>query len=116
MSRSETVYLKHVLDEALYLIESRKKTTYEVFLKDRTLKYAFVRSLEIIGEATKNLSIDLRQQYSDVAWREMAGTRDRLSHRYFDVDYDIVWNIVVVEIPKLAIAVERIIGEKEAQK
>lgn len=67
MSRSETVFLKHILNEAIYLIESSKKTTYEAFMEDRTLKYAFVRSLEIIGEATKNLSTDLRQQYSYVA-------------------------------------------------
>jgi uncharacterized protein with HEPN domain len=62
------------------------------FLQDETLKRAFVRSLEIIGEAVKKVPEDFRAKYSQVEWRKMAGTRDRLIHDYLGVDYELVWD------------------------
>ena len=70
MSRSETEYLRHILDEANYLAEASNAVTWEAFSEDETLKRAFVRSIEVIGEATKNLSGDLRAQNSEVPWRD----------------------------------------------
>lgn len=109
MSRSETEYLRHILDEALYLAETSEGLSEERFQNDETLKRAFVRSLEIIGEATKNLSDDLRARHPDVEWRAMAGMRDRLIHGYFGVDYEIVWDVVERKIPELIRAVEAIL-------
>jgi len=73
------------------------------------LKRAFVRSLEIIGEATKNVSVELGQKYSHIDWRAMAGMRDRLIHRYFGIDYDIVWDVVINKVPLLRQEVQQII-------
>lgn len=109
MSRSETEYLRHILDEAHYLAETSEGLSEERFQNDETLKRAFVRSLEIIGEATKNLSDDLRARHPDVEWRAMAGMRDRLIHGYFGVDYEIVWDVVERKIPELIRAVEAIL-------
>jgi uncharacterized protein with HEPN domain len=81
----------------------------EGFLKDEVLKRAFVRSLEIIGEAVRNLPSDLKQSYPRINWRAIAGTRDKLIHNYFGVDYDIVWDIVTNKIPLLKIEIENIL-------
>jgi uncharacterized protein with HEPN domain len=81
----------------------------EDFLKDEVLKRAFVRSLEIIGEAVRNLPSDLKQSYPQINWRAIAGTRDKLIHNYFGVDYDIVWDIVTNKIPSLKIEIENIL-------
>jgi uncharacterized protein with HEPN domain len=81
----------------------------ETFLQDETLKRAFARSLEIIGEAVKLLPNDLKQRYSQLEWRVMAGMRDRLIHGYFGVDYDIVWDVVLNKIPVLQREVEYIL-------
>ncbi len=71
------------------------------FLHDETLKRAFVRSLEGIGEATKQIPDGLKQKYSYVEWRAIAGMRDRLIHGYFGVDYDVVWDAVTNNVPIL---------------
>jgi uncharacterized protein with HEPN domain len=109
MSLSSLEYLQHILDEMAYLRERTKGLNKDDFIQDETLKRAFVRSLEIIGEATKNVSADLRQKYSHVDWRAMAGMRDRLIHRYFGIDYDIVWDVVINKVPLLQQEIQQII-------
>lgn len=95
MSLLSLEYLRHILDETIYLEDRAKGLSKDGFVQDETLKKAFVRSLEIIGEATKNIPTELRQQYSHIDWRAMAGMRDRLIHRYFGIDYDLVWDVVI---------------------
>jgi len=70
-------------------------------MADETLKRAFVRSIEIIGEAVNRLPDEFRSEQSAIDWRAIAGTRDKLIHDYFGIDYDIVWDIVSNEIPEL---------------
>jgi uncharacterized protein with HEPN domain len=72
-----------------------------LFLADETLKRAFVRSIEIIGEATKHVPDDFRARHPQLEWRAMAGMRDRLIHGYFGVDYELVWDVVVHKVPIL---------------
>ena len=109
MSRSSLEYLRHILDETMYLTDHAQGLSKERFMQDETLQRAFVRSLEVIGEATKNISAELRQKYSHIDWRAIAGMRDRLIHHYFGVDYDIVWDAVTNRIPSLQQEIQRII-------
>jgi uncharacterized protein with HEPN domain len=101
MSFESRDYLRHILIEADYLVERSAGLSYDVFVADETLRRAFVRSLEIIGEAAKRVSEDFRTQHPMVEWRAMAGMRDRLIHDYFGVDFELVWDVVHRRIPEL---------------
>lgn len=101
MSKFPEEYLRHILDEINYLTESSKNLDEAKFSRNETLQKAFVRSLEIIGEATKNLPQEFIDSHSEVEWKSIASMRDKLIHHYFGVDYEIVWDVVKTEIPKL---------------
>lgn len=112
MPLSPVEYLRHIRDETEYLIERSRGLEKDEFLQDETLKRAFVRSIEIIGEATKQIPDDLRQKYDHIEWRAMAGMRDRLIHGYFGVDYDIVWDVVINKVPALRQEIEQILKKE----
>ena len=85
-------------------------------MRDAILKRAFVRSIEIIGEASKRIPDDLKQKYSHLEWQAMAGMRDRLIHGYFGVDYDIVWDVVINKIPMLHRAIKETIEAESSSQ
>lgn len=109
MSSEPPEVLLHILEEADYLAQHSGDISREEFRSDETLKRAFVRSLEVIGEATKKLPRDFREEHSEVEWRSMAGMRDRLIHDYLGVDYDLVWEVVAHKIPELRNAIHRMV-------
>jgi len=115
MSVSPLEYLRHILDEATFLTERGEGLRKEDLVGDETLKRAFVRSLEIIGEATKKLSDDMREKYAHLEWRSMAGMRDKLIHDYFGVDYDLVWDVVTNKIPKLRQDIQDILDRESTR-
>ena len=90
MSKEPKEYLRHIQDECLYIISVTENLLFEDFIENETLKRAVVRSLEIIGEATKKIPADIKEQWSDVPWRNIAGMRDRLIHDYIGINYAIV--------------------------
>ena len=111
MSFEPREYLRHILAEAIYLLEHSRNVSRSEFLESETLRRAFVRSLEIIGEAAKRVPDDVRQRYSAVDWRAMAGLRDRLIRGYFGIDHDLVWDVIVNKVPELRREMERILGQ-----
>ena len=106
MSKLPEEYLRHILKEVEYLLVETEGLEAGDFLKDETKMRAFARSLEIIGEAAKQVNEDYRKIHSDVDWKAMSGMRDRLIHHYFGVDYEIVWDVVTSEIPKLKMQIQ----------
>ncbi len=110
MHKDPVEYLKHILDECKFI---KSVITPELkkddFLIDETLKRAVIRSLEIIGEATKKISADVKYNWSSISWKNMAGMRDRLIHDYMGVNYSIVWDVVKNKIPELYDQIENII-------
>lgn len=111
--KQDEVFIRHILDEIDFLIDSSKGLEYDGLIKDETLKRAFVRSLEVIGEAAKNISSELRQKHPDIEWRELTGLRDKLIHKYFGVKWEIVWDVVKSKIPQLKERIEGVLEEME---
>lgn len=98
--------------EAIHRIQSYTSgLTFDSFLADTKTQDAVIRNLEIIGEATKNISATLREQYPEVPWKSMAGVRDRLVHQYFGVNLDVVWHIAIGELENIALHLERILKD-----
>lgn len=83
------------------------------FLRDETLKRAFVRSLEVMGEAVKQIPDSVRQKHTGVEWRAIAGMRDRLIHAYYGVNYRTVWDAVTNNVPALAENIELILTRND---
>ncbi|TGL62361.1 HepT-like ribonuclease domain-containing protein [Leptospira sarikeiensis] len=94
-------YLSHIKSEIEFLKSKSKDLTSATFLQDEVVKRAFVRSIEIIGEAAGKVSDRFKNKYPEVEWRKLSATRNHLIHGYFVVDYDIVWDLVVSKIPIL---------------
>lgn len=99
--KEDSVYIKHVLDAINDIDEFVKGMNKETFLKNKAIKYAVVRSIEIIGEASKHLSKKFRDQHKEIQWDDICGMRDKLIHDYIGVDYAIVWQAIEKDIPSL---------------
>lgn len=111
--RSDPVFLTHMLEEVDFVLAHTAGHTLETFTADEVLRRAVLRSLEILGEATKNLSEDLRSAHPEVEWSRIAGLRDVLIHQYFGVSWRIVWNIIQTKLPVLQEQLEVILREQE---
>ena len=106
----DRLYLLDML-ESIQLIESYAEEGYKAFRQTRKTQDAVIRNFEIIGEATKNISLELREAHRDVPWRRMAGLRDVLIHRYGRIDLDEVWGVVQDNLPVLKGKIEAILRE-----
>jgi uncharacterized protein with HEPN domain len=104
--RDDRVRLQHMLDaarQAVAFIRGKQRRDLD---DDLQLTLALTRLVEILGEAAKNVSETERLHHPDVPWRAIAGTRDRLAHAYFDVDLDLLWQIISVDLHPLVAALE----------
>jgi len=111
MFHSDKELFKHIFDEIDFLDAELKKTDEMSFLSDDKTKRAFARSVEIIGEAVKNLSDILIAQNPQIQWRNIAGMRDKLIHGYFSVNYKLVWDVVKNVIPEFKKQLQEIIAK-----
>ncbi len=112
MSKEPIEFLKHIADECTYLLSVNKDLSKDDFLDDETLKRAVVRSLEIIGEATKKIPADFKVKWSSIQWKNMAGMRDRLIHDYIGVNYSIVWDVFNNKIPELNDQIQDVLNKE----
>ncbi len=113
MSPSVSDLLRHMLDEIDYLLDQRRRVTKDELFADATLQRAFARSIEILGEAAKQVPLGFRDQHGEIPWKSIAGMRDRLIHGYFAVDYEIVWDVVQNKLDKLRSAIALILSSSE---
>jgi uncharacterized protein with HEPN domain len=111
--KRDKIYLKHIL-EAIFNVEKfMEGLTKEEFFNNVEKQYAVIRRLEIIGEAVKNLSKELKTKYRDIPWKEIAGMRNKLIHEYFGVSLELVWVTIKIELPELKKQILKILKEIE---
>jgi uncharacterized protein with HEPN domain len=108
--KDDRVYLRHIRD-AIARIESYVSGGSGAFFADTMIQDAVIRNLEVIGEAVKNISGDLRAQHPDIPWARIAGMRDVLIHEYFGVRVETVWAAVENRLPELKRHVEALLRE-----
>ncbi len=94
-------YINDLTEACEDILSFTKGMSYSDFAGDKKTVNAVIRSLEVIGEATKKLPISLKDNYPDIPWRQMAGMRDKLIHEYFGVDKQMVWQAIEKHIPAL---------------
>ncbi|OHD54913.1 MAG: hypothetical protein A2Y33_16210 [Spirochaetes bacterium GWF1_51_8] len=99
------LFLQHILTETEVLERNTNNLLYDDFIKNEILCRAFIRSLEVIGEAVKNIPESIRKTYSDIEWKKLAGMRDKLIHHYFGIDYEMVWDAIKRKMPELKVKI-----------
>lgn len=110
-NRRERDFLLDIEDAIHRIAQYTASMSWDEYRKDYKTQDAVVRNLEVIGEAAKNLPDEFREQYPDIPWRDMAGTRDRLTHHYFGINQEIVWQIVEHDLPELKGQIEKVIRD-----
>jgi uncharacterized protein with HEPN domain len=113
MSRSTLDFLHHIQQELTYLIKRSSGMAYDDFIHNDDLIRAFVRSLEIVGEACKNVSDEVRYNNPEFDWSGFAKLRDRLIHQYWGIEYQIIWDAILTEIPANKEWIDVIIEQEE---
>jgi uncharacterized protein with HEPN domain len=112
-NRDNTVYLKHILDSITRIDEYVKNVEYKDFMKNNLVQAGVIREIEIIGDASKRLTNEFKERYSDIPWKNIAGMRDKLIHDYFGVDLDAVWVTLEKDISIINIKIKAILLEEQ---
>lgn len=113
MKRDYRDFLEDILSSIDETQSFTEGVSFTDFTADRKTVNAVLRSLEVIGEAAKNLPDGVRSRAPEVPWKYMAGMRDKLAHEYFGVDLRIVWTVVKEELPDLRPKIEKLANDSE---
>lgn len=107
--KDDRLYLEHIRD-AIAKIRAYTAGGHDVFMRDSLIQDGVIRNFEIIGEASKQLSDDLKEKHPEVPWSDVARFRDFLIHHYMGVNLKRVWDVVETRLPALDKAVEDLLG------
>jgi uncharacterized protein with HEPN domain len=101
--KSDLLYIEHILDSIEKIESYTKDLTKKDFSKNDLVQDAVIRNFEIIGEASKKISNDLKQTYHEISWKGISGMRDKLIHDYMGVDFKVIWTTIKKDLPILKI-------------
>ncbi len=107
--KDQKIFLKHMLENISDIKNFTRKVSKKELTENKEKLNAVIRSIEIIGEATKNISESFKEKHKEIPWKEIIGTRDILIHHYFGIDIDILWNIIKRDILTLEKQIKEII-------
>jgi uncharacterized protein with HEPN domain len=110
MAHPDHVYVRHILDAVLRIKEYLQGIEEDEFYRNYLVQDGVIRQLEIIGEASKQISQETRRKHSSIPWKDMAGMRDKLIHDYFGVDVEQVWVTASNDIPILEIEIVEVLN------
>jgi len=115
MKRDYQLFIKDII-AAMESIEGFVEgMSFEELMQDDKTASAVIRKFEIVGEATKRLSDELKEEHPEIPWKRMAGMRDRLIHAYFGVDYKLVWEAIKAEVPSMKLKLQEVLTELEGK-
>lgn len=100
INRQFDFYLEDMLKSMLRITEYINNKNFSDFKKDYMLVDAVVRNFEIIGEASKNVPLEIQEMYPEIPWKKMYGLRNLISHEYFGIDYEMLWEIASTNLPQ----------------
>jgi len=115
MKRDYIFFIKDIVEGIEWIEKFVADMNYEQFIEDYRTVLAVIGLLEIIGEASKNIPIHVRNKYSNIPWSDMARTRDKLIHAYFMIDYEIVWKVAKERLPSIKPYLLEILNELKKQ-
>jgi uncharacterized protein with HEPN domain len=116
MKRNIKLYLQDIWESILAIEEYTQNLSEDEFYSNRQVQDAVVRRLEIIGEAVKNIDDDFRNKYPQIPWKKIAGMRDIITHEYFGVKLDRVWDVVKKDLPDLKKKIGTTMREEDARQ
>ena len=107
-ARGGKLYIKDILDSIDNIESYVEKMSFKKFSENKMAIDAVIRNFEIIGEAAKNISSQIKSRYKGIPWKEMAGMRDKMAHEYFGIDLKIVWKTIKQSLPALKDSIKNI--------
>ncbi|MCI0469337.1 MAG: DUF86 domain-containing protein [Nitrospirae bacterium] len=111
MKREYSLFVEDILESIAWIEKFTAGMDFEQFVADEKTRTAVVKKLEILGEATKNIPKPVRDRHKKLPWSDMARMRDKLSHEYFGVRYDIVWKVIKEKLPEMKPAIETVLND-----
>ncbi|MCL5987074.1 MAG: DUF86 domain-containing protein [Actinobacteria bacterium] len=116
MKREYRLFLKDIVAAIGKIEEFIAGMDFDEFVTDDRTASAVIRKLEIIGEASKNIPDSIKRKYEVLPWKDMSRMRDKMSHAYFGVDYEIVWRVITERLPEIKPVISEILGEAKGAK
>lgn len=111
MKRDHSLFIKDILEAIKKIEEFVGNMNFDEFVRDDKTASAVIKKLEIIGEASKNIPVAIRKKYEVLPWKDMARMRDKISHAYFGVDYEIVWKVIKERLPEIKPIIHQILED-----
>jgi uncharacterized protein with HEPN domain len=112
--RRDELYLGDIVEAIERIVTYVAGFSYEQFLESTQVQDAVLRNLQIVGDASKKVSLTVRRAHPELPWRQMSGMRDKVVHEYFGLDYGIVWQVATLDLPRLLPIIRGIVEQMRA--
>lgn len=116
MKREYKLFIEDIKGSIAQIEEFVGDMNFQEFANDEKTSSAVVRKLEIVGEATKNVPKEIRQKYKELPWTDMARMRDKITHSYFAIDYEVVWKTIKERLSEIKPKIDNILRDLENQE